>query len=284
MPALAANSSLVGQLAVTVNGNASGSFSALARAGWASTPSGAPLSTPSNAHVISLPVRPAAIAYFSSASYSAPSAVGSAGAPLFVQLDAAACNVDPTRVLTVPVSVTSQLTGDTETFAATETAPNTGLFRIQPDVPTADATARPVASGDGVLEVLRNDVVTANVTHCGSVAVSVSTTLLNDPSGVVFDSHSNAPVAGVTVQLDRKSTRLNSSHTVISYAVFCLKKKTKHRRLRAPLFTCRGAVRDLADARRRHVREKRARHQHEHIRRERSQRARDRVPHRASAA
>src|SRR2546426_10883842 len=28
-------------------------------------------------------------------------------------------------------------------------------------------------------------------------------------------------------QLDRKSTRLNSSHLVISYAVFCLKKKKK---------------------------------------------------------
>src|SRR2546430_2932796 len=28
--------------------------------------------------------------------------------------------------------------------------------------------------------------------------------------------------------LDRKSTRLNSSHSQISYAVFCLKKKTKH--------------------------------------------------------
>src|SRR5438552_5891406 len=27
------------------------------------------------------------------------------------------------------------------------------------------------------------------------------------------------------VQLDRKSTRLNSSHQIISYAVFCLKKK-----------------------------------------------------------
>src|SRR5256885_11318623 len=27
---------------------------------------------------------------------------------------------------------------------------------------------------------------------------------------------------------DRKSTRLNSSHLVISYAVFCLKKKNKH--------------------------------------------------------
>src|SRR5438034_11811163 len=28
---------------------------------------------------------------------------------------------------------------------------------------------------------------------------------------------------------DRKSTRLNSSHTVISYAVFCLKKKTENK-------------------------------------------------------
>src|SRR5438034_7326387 len=28
------------------------------------------------------------------------------------------------------------------------------------------------------------------------------------------------------VRIDRKSTRLNSSHTVISYAVFCLKKKS----------------------------------------------------------
>src|SRR3954462_11888907 len=28
-----------------------------------------------------------------------------------------------------------------------------------------------------------------------------------------------------TCALDRKSTRLNSSHTIISYAVFCLKKK-----------------------------------------------------------
>src|SRR5256885_13223862 len=35
------------------------------------------------------------------------------------------------------------------------------------------------------------------------------------------------------LKLDRKSTRLNSSHLVISYAVFCLKKKnTKHNQLR----------------------------------------------------
>src|SRR2546426_6572772 len=33
----------------------------------------------------------------------------------------------------------------------------------------------------------------------------------------------------VRAALDRKSTRLNSSHLVISYAVFCLKKKKKKR-------------------------------------------------------
>src|SRR5947208_11721520 len=33
--------------------------------------------------------------------------------------------------------------------------------------------------------------------------------------------------------LDRKSTRLNSSHQIISYAVFCLKKKNKNDTRRA---------------------------------------------------
>src|SRR3990170_3615964 len=32
-------------------------------------------------------------------------------------------------------------------------------------------------------------------------------------------------IAGEAKPLDRKSTRLNSSHQIISYAVFCLKKK-----------------------------------------------------------
>src|SRR2546428_6349811 len=37
------------------------------------------------------------------------------------------------------------------------------------------------------------------------------------------------PTPYVQVVLDRKSTRLNSSHDQISYAVFCLKKKNKFR-------------------------------------------------------
>src|SRR5256885_12617462 len=42
------------------------------------------------------------------------------------------------------------------------------------------------------------------------------------PGGI---RQSREHVEWVTMQLDRKSTRLNSSHLVISYAVFCLKKK-----------------------------------------------------------
>src|SRR5215204_7391968 len=39
--------------------------------------------------------------------------------------------------------------------------------------------------------------------------------------------HGRHRPAVVPQRQDRKSTRLNSSHTVISYAVFCLKKKKK---------------------------------------------------------
>src|SRR2546430_5553315 len=42
---------------------------------------------------------------------------------------------------------------------------------------------------------------------------------------VMVTGHEDSPA--ITRALDRKSTRLNSSHSQISYAVFCLKKKTK---------------------------------------------------------
>src|SRR5260221_4906296 len=51
------------------------------------------------------------------------------------------------------------------------------------------------------------------------------------------DDYANDPttVFGV-VRGDRKSTRLNSSHTVISYAVFCLKKKRTDHESQLPQF------------------------------------------------
>src|SRR5438034_5263654 len=50
-----------------------------------------------------------------------------------------------------------------------------------------------------------------------AAALVVGSQSFSDPKVVVM----------VVVVADRKSTRLNSSHTVISYAVFCLKKKTR---------------------------------------------------------
>src|ERR1035438_5236839 len=43
-----------------------------------------------------------------------------------------------------------------------------------------------------------------------------------------FSGHGAARWHAGIAQLDRKSTRLNSSHLGISYAVFCLKKKKKN--------------------------------------------------------
>src|SRR5438034_7231200 len=43
----------------------------------------------------------------------------------------------------------------------------------------------------------------------------------------LYHALSRRRAALAATALDRKSTRLNSSHTVISYAVFCLKKKKK---------------------------------------------------------
>src|SRR5207253_4902988 len=41
------------------------------------------------------------------------------------------------------------------------------------------------------------------------------------------------------IKKDRKSTRLNSSHVAISYAVFCLKKKKKSKQRMPVHFSCR---------------------------------------------
>src|SRR4051812_49712503 len=53
---------------------------------------------------------------------------------------------------------------------------------------------------------------------------STSVAVRDDP---IDDHRADRPVAEPRLKVDRKSTRLNSSHMSISYAVFCLKKKKK---------------------------------------------------------
>src|SRR3712207_8507311 len=89
--------------------------------------------------------------------------------------------------------------------------PYTTLFRSDPellaDALGVDVAHRPVGDADDALHA-----------H-----------LLGQPAGPPGDLHRLGAALGDgedhVVGADRKSTRLNSSHANISYAVFCLKKK-----------------------------------------------------------
>src|SRR3989442_7319160 len=65
------------------------------------------------------------------------------------------------------------------------------------------------------------------------VALKTSPFVYDIPIGAYTAKATRTTSDGKTapIRLDRKSTRLNSSHVRISYAVFCLKKKNKHHRL-----------------------------------------------------
>ena len=47
-------------------------------------------------------------------------------------------------------------------------------------------------------------------------------------AGIARQPEAEGKIRGTLLLTDRKSTRLNSSHRCISYAVFCLKKKKNH--------------------------------------------------------
>src|SRR2546426_6169746 len=66
----------------------------------------------------------------------------------------------------------------------------------------------------------------SNYARAAALVPSVQS-ILTRIGKVVADSTTNALVVTEITSRDRKSTRLNSSHLVISYAVFCLKKKKK---------------------------------------------------------
>src|SRR5947208_13368869 len=99
--------------------------------------------------------------------------------------------------------------------------------------PAFFATFKRVADPAHELRAVRSETDLASALmalHAGVVVLD--TTSLTTPTGEVarqleaqFPDVVLIVAGGVEEQADRKSTRLNSSHQIISYAVFCLKKK-----------------------------------------------------------
>src|SRR5438270_5093006 len=59
-----------------------------------------------------------------------------------------------------------------------------------------------------------------------------TTLFRSEVQGEIVNIHSSGSlIAWAAMHKDRKSTRLNSSHSQISYAVFCLKKKKKKKKI-----------------------------------------------------
>src|SRR5256885_8847662 len=86
--------------------------------------------------------------------------------------------------------------------------------------------------GDWSSDVCSSDL--CHLAHCSCGGRWPSTNLLESVSvsvclgfgpGAGFTAAQHASIPRSPRGTDRKSTRLNSSHLVISYAVFCLKKK-----------------------------------------------------------
>ncbi len=193
-PNLAAGASLASSFSVVVKSNASG---AIANVGAVSYDDNGAQQKQSNVVSIQVPAQASQISFFDP-SYSRPASVSNIGSPIYIQASAAACNLNPLVAETQQIHISSSLSHDQETFNAVETGPNTGVFRIVPNVPTTNALTNPVVMDDGILEVLPNDQLVATVSCGGNTATSL---LYVDPSGMVFDSKTNAPVSGAVVTL-----------------------------------------------------------------------------------
>ena len=119
---------------------------------------------------------------------------GFIGKPLYLRAAAPSCNADPTVVERRTIIITGP-NGEREELIATETGPDTGMFVADP----IDIRLPPVTAADKILEGRPFDVMQVELVGCGK-KITTTVTLI-DPSGVVFDSRTNQPVAGATVRI-----------------------------------------------------------------------------------
>ncbi len=139
---------------------------------------------------------PPTVRYFTNLNFTRPATVGRLGSALYVEADAAMCNVTPTTIESRLIVITSAATGDRETFSATETGPNTGKFRIDTGAPTIESKSS--FPGDGTIQATKNDFITSTIDGCGA-GIGL-TEILIDPLGIVFDTGTGLPLKGAVVR------------------------------------------------------------------------------------
>ena len=143
------------------------------------------------------------INYYTDEDFGQKTGTSTIGKPLYLQADAGACNENAALIETALIEITSTLTGDMEEYGATETARNSGVFRVDNPIPTRNASDFQQISGNMILEVLEEDVLIAKLDCQNSKTqnASITTKIVLDPFGIVFDSESNNPVEGALVRL-----------------------------------------------------------------------------------
>lgn len=196
---LAPGQTVTTRFKVKIAANAGGTMKNTAQTVYSDGVNPGNVTTNSNTVQLALPPPPHSIKYYSDSTFSVQTNMAAMSTALYLQTDAAACNLDSAKVETMAVAITSRLTDDTESYLATETGANTGVFRLASGIMTMDGTANPVVTGNGTLETIKNDMLMAGMSGCGTGWIE--TWVLIDPSGVVFDSRSNTPLTGMTVSL-----------------------------------------------------------------------------------
>src|SRR5207248_5308473 len=96
-----------------------------------------------------------------------------------------------------------------------------------PNHPTTPDTANELARGHSPIDP--RDFRSALGTYATGVTIITAAGTDGKPYGITCNSFASVSLnPPLVLRRDRKSTRLNSSHRTISYAVFCLKKKKKY--------------------------------------------------------
>src|SRR5206468_7679851 len=98
------------------------------------------------------------------------------------------------------------------------------LLELDAHGPMERESVEHILKGGRHLLTLIDEVLDIARIEAGKLSISPEPVLVGDVARVALDLV--RPQATSPTSTDRKSTRLNSSHDQISYAVFCLKKKT----------------------------------------------------------